>query len=223
MEKQTIKVPDSWDEINIISLQEIHNAINIYEKIAIIIDQDPSDIRKYDTESFNRINAALSWIHDMPKEDDYKKVIVVDEMEYGLMDKFSDLLLGEWMDIEEYCKDPINNIHKLMALFYRPLLTTLKDGTRILEDYNLKEAHERAELFRNNMKVSECYGALVFFSLIGSESLKTIQDYFLAEIIKMKTIKEKTNQKERLGLQKRRGLLNGAGGHLRTLWRKVTS
>jgi hypothetical protein len=222
MEK-VIKVPDSWEEVTIETLQELNNANNVHEKIAIIIDQDPEDIRKYDTATIARLSNALGWIHEMPKEDSLKNVIEIDGIEYGLLDKFSDLLYGEWMDIEEYCKEPIENIHKLMAMFYRPLLTTLKDGTRILDEYNVKEAHERAETFRKKMKVSECYGALVFFSLIEKRCLVTIQAYFQVEIIKMQAMKERQKQKERLESQKRKGLLSGVGGHLRTLLQKGTS
>lgn len=220
MEQSKITVPDSWDEINIETLQELSRAKSIYDKISIIIDQDPEYIKKFDTDTFNRLSNALGWIHSFPGEDQVKKLIVVDGLEYGLIDRFSSFLLGQWMDIEEYLKEPIENIHKIMALFYRPVLTTLRDGSLILDDYDSKEAKVRAEVFKTHMKVSDAYSALVFFSLIEKESLKTIQVYFQVDILRMKIEQEKRNLKESKEKPRRKGLLNGLGGHLRTTWLK---
>jgi hypothetical protein len=214
MEK-IIKVPDSWAEISIEQLQELMTVESIYDKIAIIINQDSEEIRKYDTDTFNRISKALAWIHTLPNESMVSKVITIDEQEYGL-DKLSNLLLGQWIDCEEYVKDSVLNIHKLMALFYRPLLTTLKDGTLILEDYDANTASERAELFLKKMNVQECYSTLVFFSLIEKSCLITIQGYFQAEIIKMKLLKENPQPKESRGLRMKRRLINGLGFNSRT-------
>ena len=212
MEQKTIKVPDSWQDINIEALQELDGVDSIYEKISIIINQDSEEIRKYDTDTFNRLSKALAWIHELPDESMVKNVIEIDGERYGL-DKFSNLLLGQWMDCEDYLKSSTQNIHKLMALFYRPILTTLKDGENILEDYDAVTANERADLFQKKMTVADCYSTLLFFSLIEKECLKTIQGYFQAEIIKMKLMQENLKQRESKGSQMKRKLLNGLGFH----------
>lgn len=191
---KTITTPDSWNEVNISQFQELSVTEDIFEKIAILTDEDPEELKLMDVASFGRLTAALSWVHILPNEDARKDVIVIDEIEYGFIDKLSSLSLGEWIDIENYLKDPIKNLHKLMAMFYRPLLTTLKDGTRITEDYDITQASNNANTFLTKMNVSDCYGSLVFFSLIANDCLKTIQAYFQVEILKNQLMK--MNQKE---------------------------
>ena len=191
---KTITTPDSWSEVNISQFQELSVTDDIFEKIAILTDEDPEELKLMDVASFGRLTAALSWVHILPNEDARKDVIVIDGIEYGFIDKLSSLSLGEWIDIENYLKDPIKNLHKLMAMFYRPLLTTLKDGTRITEDYDVTQASNNANTFLTKMNVSDCYGSLVFFSLIANDCLKTIQAYFQVEILKNQL--KKMSQKE---------------------------
>jgi len=191
---KTITTPDSWSEVNISQFQELSVTEDIFEKIAILTDEDPEELKLMDVASFGRLTAALAWVHILPNEDARKDVIVIDEIEYGFIDKLSSLSLGEWIDIENYLKDPIKNLHKLMAMFYRPLLTTLKDGTRITDDYDITQASNNANTFLTKMNVSDCYGSLVFFSLIANDCLKTIQAYFQVEIMKNQLMK--MNQKE---------------------------
>ena len=191
---KTITTPDSWSEVNISQFQELSVTEDIFEKIAILTDEDPEELKLMDVASFGRLTAALSWVHILPNEDARKDVIVIDGIEYGFIDKLSSLSLGEWIDIENYLKDPIKNLHKLMAMFYRPLLTTLKDGTRITEDYDVTQASNNANTFLTKMNVSDCYGSLVFFSLIANDCLKTIQAYFQVEILKNQL--KKMSQKE---------------------------
>lgn len=191
---KTITTPDSWSEVNISQFQELSVTEDIFEKIAILTDEDPEELKLMDVASFGRLTAALAWVHILPNEDARKDMIVIDDIEYGFIDKLSSLSLGEWIDIENYLKDPIKNLHKLMAIFYRPLLTTLKDGTRITEDYDVTQARNNANTFLTKMNVSDCYGSLVFFSLIANDCLKTIQAYFQVEIMKNQLMK--MNQKE---------------------------
>ena len=191
---KTITTPDSWSEVNISQFQELSVTDDIFEKIAILTDEDPEELKLMDVASFGRLTAALAWVHILPNEDARKDVIVIDGIEYGFIDKLSSLSLGEWIDIENYLKDPIKNLHKLMAMFYRPLLTTLKDGTRITEDYDVTQASNNANTFLTKMNVSDCYGSLVFFSLIANDCLKTIQAYFQVEILKNQL--KKMSQKE---------------------------
>jgi hypothetical protein len=191
---KTITTPDSWSEVSISQFQELASTEDIFEKIAILTDEDPEELKLMDVASFGRLTAALSWVHIMPEETSRKDVIVIDGIEYGFIDKLSTLTLGEWIDIENYLKDPIKNLHKLMAMFYRPLLTTLKDGTRITEDYDTVQANNNANTFLNEMNILDCYGSLVFFSAIVNDCLKTIQAYFQVEI--MKNQLKKMNLKE---------------------------
>lgn len=225
IEQKTITVPDSWADVSIGQFQEINSLENDKNKpleiISILIDQDIEDLRRYDLKSLNSILKAISWSNELPKEETWKKVIEIDGEEYAFINKLSDLSLGEWIDLETYIDKPIDNLHKIAGLFYRPVLHKYKDSY-ITEEYDTVTSEIRAELFKEKMNIGDMYGAMVFFWHIEKECIKTIQDYFLIQTMKMNQSK-KTKVNEKQGWLKRLKLKSGAGTHTFTSWLKGTS
>ena len=203
--QKKITVPDGWNDVNIATFQELNNVEDnqnkAFEIISILIDEDPEDVKKWDVASFNRVNNALGWVQTLPTKEDFKKVIEIDGIKYGFVEKLSSLSLGQWMDIEHYLQDSIGNLHKLMAMFYRPIQ---EDGS--IEPYDSVSGVDRAELFKEKLSINNCYGALLFFSSIGKGCIPNLEVYFLKETLKM--MKQKRKEKLRaklkswLGLQK---------------------
>ena len=226
-EQKTITVPDSWEEVSIAKFQEINqiddnNKNKALEIISILIDQDIEDIRKYSLSSLNAILEAINWANKLPSGKAFRQVIEIECIEYGFVNKLSDLTLGEWVDLESYLEDSINNLHKIAAIFYRPIIVEYSETQRLVEDYDTVTADVRAEIFKYKMNVGDMYGAMVFFCLIEKECIVTIQDYFLQEIIRMK-LKSKVNQNEKLGWLKRLKLRSGLGTLTLMSWLKGTS
>lgn len=188
--KQTITIPDGWQDINIKTFQELANAKgDMIEKLSILIDKDPEEIRKWDLPSLTKVSNMMAWTNQLPTLETWKKEIVIDGVSYTFRDKLSSLSGGEWLDIELYLQDSVNNLHKIMALFYKG----------------------DAELFKEKMNVLDCYGAMLFFSTIGKESLKHIEDYLLIETLKMELTQAKQKKKEDKENQKKEKQLNGHG------------
>lgn len=163
---KTIVIPDNWQQVSIGQFQELSDipndsADNILQTVSILIDIDPEEIRGYSIEEFNAIVSKLDWIKEIPNEANFKQVITVDGTNYALI-KFAELTGGEWLDLDEYIKNPIGNLHKIMSIMYRELLGGKVDSL-ILAPYDTESANERAELFKQKMPVGDCYGALVFF------------------------------------------------------------
>ena len=49
--------------------------------------------------------------------------------------------MGEYVDIETFCKDSYKNLHKIMSVLYRPIVK--EKGTRYsIEEYNPSEYKE---------------------------------------------------------------------------------
>lgn len=208
-----IKLPDSWADVTMRQFQELESTESIVDKIAILSDEDPEIIKKMDIESFNRVSKVLNWVHSMPEEKTVEDFLTIDEVKYNMV-KLSTLTLGNWIDIEHYIKEPVQNLHKLMAILYR---------TESEPDYNSETAIKRAELFLDKMSVNDAYGTLVFFSLIGKKSLETIKDYFQTQILIMEVNQQlKQKQNERKEKRKKRGLINGLGSFSLTTWLKET-
>jgi hypothetical protein len=159
----TVKVPDGWHEVSISTFQELLNAeSNLIERVAILTDQDPEDVRKWDLNSFKRVSDALEWTNILPEQKDWKRNIIVNGKEYEFIDKLSKLTAGQWMDLEHWILDSTNNLHKIIALFY---------------------GGEAEEFKSANM--SDAYGCMLFFSTIEMEFISSMQDYLLKEMTKI--------------------------------------
>jgi hypothetical protein len=157
----TVKVPDGWHEVSISTFQELINAgDNVIERVAILTDQDPEDIRRWDLNSFKRVSDALEWTNILPEQKDWKRNITVNGKEYQFIEKLSSLTAGQWLDLEHWVLDSSNNLHKIIALFY--------EGD--------------AEEFKS-VSMADAYGCMVFFSSIVNKSLESMQDYLVKEIV----------------------------------------
>jgi hypothetical protein len=71
------------------------------------------------------------------------------EKEYGLVTDFFKLTMSEWVDLEVYSnsENVVDNIHKIMAILYRPVTKKLKNNKYQIENYNSNEIESRAEEF----------------------------------------------------------------------------
>ena len=64
-------------------------------------------------------------------------VLDIDGQEYGFHPNLSDLTLGEFVDLDNYCKDIWKNMHKTMAILYREV--TKKKGKKYgIVDYDVE-------------------------------------------------------------------------------------
>lgn len=85
---------------------------------------------------------------------------------YGLENDFSKLAWGAWVDLEVYSSNNITeNIHKIMAVLYRPIIKETNKGYQI-SPYKSSEIEDRAEEFKT-LPVSYWFGASNFFFLVS--------------------------------------------------------
>lgn len=182
-----ITLPDGWHEVTIgqymelIAIDTDNQTRKIVETISILTDTDDAHICKMDLPSLKKISEHIMWLGVLPKEASYKPIIRIGEEEFGFVNRLTDLTLGEWIDMDEMVKDFDKNIHKMIALLYRPLVTAFNDRDRIVESYDPASLDARAELFKNSVNMQDVYGVLVFFCLIVRTSTETIVDYLTAE------------------------------------------
>ena len=110
-----------------------------------------------------------------------KRIIKVDDVEYGFHPDLSEITLGEYADIETYIQNGMEkNLSKLMAVLYRPVVE--KNGKYYsIEKYNGSGVRMRSEKFKK-MKAADVNSSLVFFWTLGNE-LSTILPLYLMERI----------------------------------------
>ena len=115
-----------------------------------------------------------------------KRIIKVDDVEYGFHPDLSEITLGEYADIETYIQNGMEkNLAKLMAVLYRPVVE--KNGKYYsIEKYNGSGVRMRSEKFKK-MKAADVNSSLVFFWTLGNE-LSTILPLYLME--RMEEVKQ---------------------------------
>ena len=115
-----------------------------------------------------------------------KRIIKVDDVEYGFHPDLSEITLGEYADIETYIQNGMEkNLSKLMAVLYRPVVE--KNGKYYsIEKYNGSGVRMRSEKFKK-MKAADVNSSLVFFWTLGNE-LSTILPLYLME--RMEEVKQ---------------------------------
>ncbi len=186
---KNIKIPQGWDQVNLnqfielsqVTTNDIADSINI---ISILTDLDSDDVMKMDTTELKSIIAELSWMNILPANI-FKHTIKIDGVEYGIIPNLNDMTVGEWVDLEEFINDYPNNLNKVMAVLYRPVIYNVNDTTRFIEKYDAKTVIERSVLFGDNMMISDVYGASVFFSLTAMEFMRNLNTYFQVQTQEM--------------------------------------
>lgn len=80
-------------------------------------------------------------------------------VEYGFHPKIEDISMGEYVDLDEYFKDPYHNATQVLGVLYRPI-TEKKYGKYLIENYD-PDKHT-GEAF-NDLGVDIFFGCMLFF------------------------------------------------------------
>lgn len=172
LKTMTITVPDSWSDVTISQYQEILGLEDDMNRtnniISILLNEDVEVIKHMDRDSRANIMSHLSWTNTLPDEKKYKVEVTVNGKQFYLMN-LNDLLIGEWIDLQFYCKDYIVNFHKIMNILYR----------------NNTESNNNEELFKEYMMIGDVYGSIVFFSIIASKLILNMQTYLFNQMQEM--------------------------------------
>lgn len=107
--------------------------------------------------------------------------------EFGFIPNLEDMSYGEYCDLEKYITD-WSEIHKAMAVLYRPITSDGKTGY-LIEDY------EGSATYADVMKFAPLdvvLSAVVFFYNLGNELLTATLNYIQAEAEQM-TLAKKHN------------------------------
>lgn len=164
-----ITLPDSWNEVTLRQFQEIGSLEDNDHKtnhiISILSDQDEEVINKMTVDSRLQVINHLKWVFGFPSETEYKRLVKIEDVDYYLQD-YSELTIGERIDLKEYCKDTTKNLHKIFSILYKP---------------EVKRA-DTSDLFLNKMMIGDVYGSLVFFYRIANRSIEIMQDYLMNDL-----------------------------------------
>ena len=99
-----------------------------------------------------------------------------DGIEYGLENDWTKLSWGAWVDFQVLSSENTQqNIHTIMAILYRPVISKGKKGKYKISPYKSSEIDERAEVFKD-IPIKYWLGASGFFLLLSTIYINNIKN-----------------------------------------------
>ena len=184
--KLELLIPTSLDEIPLKHYQEFRKTVDtsndpefISEKMVQLFCgielKDVVKIKATDlsdmVEHFNRIFAV---------KPTFKHRFKIGDIEFGFIPNLEQISWGEYIDAEKYLGS-WENMHKAMAVLYRPIKNTKGDKYDIIDYEGTSEFSDLMKF----MPVSIALGASVFFWTLGLELLEALGHYLEKETKKM--------------------------------------
>ena len=179
LDNEVIDVPN---EITIGMYQQINLNPTKYKNplqlISLFTNLTVHELKNMKKEQIELIEGFLSSRLVVPDTNKLIMTFIHDGVEYGLENDWSKLAWGAWVDFEVYCSDDkiVENIHKIMAILYRPVI--YKDKKNPLKykisPYKSEEIEERSEVMRY-VGSSVWLGASVFFLEIVTIYINSIK------------------------------------------------
>ena len=185
MKDVKLVIPENWSDITIETYQkyaEIQEGKGseknkMVKCIALLCRTTPAVVKKISFKDLIEIMDILKKMIDTePKKEEFRKMFVFKDEEYGFCPNLSAITTGEYIDLETYCKEPIKNLHIIMSILYRKVIRKVNERYAI-ESYDPDEFKE--ELFKQ-CPMDIALSSLGFFLTLG-EKLLTISQRYLRQ------------------------------------------
>mgnify|MGYP003138599241 FL=1 len=183
MKEVKLTIPDNWKDITIgtyqkyVKIQEGKGTdkTKVVKSLALLCNTSPFIVKKMAYKDLLEIMDIIKKMIDTePTEQDFKKLFTFKGEEYGFCPNLSKLTTGEYIDLEAYCKEPIENLHIIMSILYRRVTNKVNERYAV-ESYDPEEFKE--ELFKD-CPMNIALSSLGFFLTLG-ERLAKISHRFL--------------------------------------------
>jgi hypothetical protein len=181
-------------ELKDISLDQVQRTLLIQENedidffarkvhiVSIMTGKTPSEVAliKYSDldKIYNSIERMICGLGDAP----LTRVVKYLGREYGFIEDVRDLETGAFIDIDEMSKGDkyAANLHKIMAVLYRPIDAKIGDSYRLKSYVNESQAdrEERQAIFLKHMTMDIVRGATGFFLPAIRKSLDITGDLY---------------------------------------------
>tara|TARA_R100000808_G_C2142537_1_gene150293 strand:+ start:133 stop:714 length:582 start_codon:yes stop_codon:yes gene_type:complete len=186
MKEVKLRIPSEWCDITIgtyqkyVEIQEgkARTKTKTVKILSLLCNESPEIIKKMQyTDMLDILNILKKMIDTEPDKTKFRKRFVFNNEEYGFIPNLSKLTTGEYIDLEEYCKEPIKNLHIIMSILYRKI--TNKSGNKYaIENYDPAEFKE--DLFKDcPMDIALC--CLGFFLTLGEQLAHSSHSYLKAQ------------------------------------------
>jgi|TARA_R110002020_G_scaffold238933_1_gene451510 hypothetical protein len=187
-ETKQYNVINSWSDVTlekwvqIIKVKDGLNSEQAKETIKALSDIPEKLIKEL---SIIDVAIILKNIYELQAKEDteLKRIIEIDDVEYGFHPKLDDITLGEYADLETFIKNGLeNHLPEIMAILYRPVQEK-KNNKYTIEAYD-GDLTIRAEIM-NKMSAEQVQNALVFFWTFVKEFLMILPSFLMEQAEKI--------------------------------------
>ena len=186
-EKLELTIPTDWKDITIgiyqdyVELQEkkLPEDEFIVAVVCVLCGVEKETLERVRYKDLKDISNNLMKLlkKEVKEEKELIKKVSFKGREYGFIPNLSSISLGEYVDIETFCKDSYKNLHKIMSVLYRPIVK--EKGTRYsIEEYNPNEYKE--DEFKD-FPLMVSMSALSFFFRLGKKLPHILLNYSVEE------------------------------------------
>ena len=183
---ESFNLINSWSDVNLstwlqlIDFETGTKTEEATETIAALSDIPKKLIKEL---SLSDVAVIMSKVGELQQEQDtkLKRIIEINDVEYGFHPDLDSISLGEYADIEQFIKNGIDSsLPELMSVLYRPVKLK-KNDIYIIDSYD-GDIRLRAEEMKL-MSAEQVQSALVFFYTLG-KVLSEIMPLYLMERLK---------------------------------------
>lgn len=188
--KIKLSVPKRPEDINLDQVQrvllidkmEMDHWVKRVHSVAIMCNHSPQEVGVIVPVELDAIYDELFAMINGIKTAPLKRFVKYLGREYGFIEDVRDMETGAFLDIDSMCQDEkyAENLHKIMAILYRPIDAKIRDKYRLKSYVNedTAEREERQRIFLKYMTLAEVRGAAGFFLLTTQKCLNILDGSF---------------------------------------------
>ena len=187
---ESFKLINSWSDVTLetwlklIDFETGTKTENATETIAALSDIPKKLVKEL---SLSDVVAIMNKIGELQvnRDTELKRIITINEVEYGFHPDLNSITLGEYADIEQFIKNGVDtNLPELMSVLYRPIKLK-KNDIYIIDAYD-GDIRMRAEEMKL-MSAEQVQSSLFFFYNLGKALSEILPSYLIQKQKEMKT------------------------------------
>jgi len=184
------KLINSWEEVTLekwlqlIDFETGTKTEEATETIAALSDIPKKLVKEL---ALSDVANIMSKVAELQQKQDtkLKRIIEINDIEYGFHPDLDSISLGEYADIEQFIKNGIDKqLPELMAVLYRPIKEK-KNDIYIIDAYD-GDIRLRTEEMKQ-MSAQQVQSALVFFYTLGKALSEILPLYLMEKLKETKT------------------------------------
>ena len=184
------KLISSWEEVTLekwlqlIDFETGTKTEEATETIAALSDIPKKLVKEL---ALSDVANIMSKVAELQQKQDtkLKRIIEINDIEYGFHPDLDSISLGEYADIEQFIKNGIDKqLPELMAVLYRPIKEK-KNDIYIIDAYD-GDIRLRTEEMKQ-MSAQQVQSALVFFYTLGKALSEILPLYLMEKLKETKT------------------------------------